>query len=154
MAPPMKITSLSGIKQSLNSRQLIIVIIMFIPDVIAMALSALTAYSTRFTSNQNYIAATSEVLQFEYRGILILIVTAWAFLLIATGTYRFNHSTLVIFNLRMIIKKSFLFSLCSDLHPLSLKRLFRARYFWLCFLVDSHISLFFVFPFIFSCFAQ
>jgi exopolysaccharide biosynthesis polyprenyl glycosylphosphotransferase len=105
----MKIASLSGIRQSLNSQQLIIVIFMLIPDLIAIALSALTAYSTRFSGNQNYIAATSELLQFEYRGILILIVIAWAFLLIATGTYRFNHSTLVIFNLRMIIKKSFLF---------------------------------------------
>jgi hypothetical protein len=93
----MKIASLSGIKQSLNSQQLIIVFFMLIPDLIAMALSAFTAYSTRFTGNQNYIAATSEVLQFEYRGILILIVITWAFLLIATGTYQFNHSTLVIF---------------------------------------------------------
>lgn len=105
----MKTPSLNRIKQSFNSQQLTIVIFMFIPDVIAMGFSALTAYATRFTGNQNYIAATSELLQFEYRGILILIVIAWAFLLIATGAYRFNHSTLVIFNLRMIIKKSFLF---------------------------------------------
>ena len=105
----MKITYLSGIKKSLNSQRSIILTLILIPDLIAMVLSAFTAYSTRFTGKQNYIAATSEVLQFEYRGILILIVVAWALLLIATDTYRFSHSTLVIFNLRMIIKKSFLF---------------------------------------------
>lgn len=105
----MKTPFLDRIKQSFDSQKLAIVIFIFIPDVIAMTLAAFTAYKTRFKGNQNYVAASSEILQIEYSGILILIVTSWTLFLISTGSYQFKHLNLVVFNLRMIIKRSFLF---------------------------------------------
>ena len=49
------------------------------------------------------------IAQFEYRGILATVVAAWIITLVSSGTYRFNHATLVVFNLRLIIKRSFTF---------------------------------------------
>jgi exopolysaccharide biosynthesis polyprenyl glycosylphosphotransferase len=102
----LKKTLLQRIKEKSNAQQVTILALMLIPDSFAIALSAITAYSTRFTGEQNYIAASADKLQFEYRVILTVLVIAWIVLLIATGTYRFNHATLVVFNLRMIIKRS------------------------------------------------
>ena len=82
---------------------------MLIPDSIAIALSAATAYAWRFPDSTTLVDGKPAIAQFEYRGILAFLVTSWILVLIATGTYRFNHATLVIFNLRMIIKRSFTF---------------------------------------------
>ena len=82
---------------------------MLIPDSIAIALSAVTAYAWRFPDATTLVDGKPAIAQFEYRGILAFLVTSWILVLIATGTYRFNHATLVIFNLRMIIKRSFTF---------------------------------------------
>ena len=82
---------------------------MLIPDSIAIALSAATAYAWRFPDSTTLVDGKPAIAQFEYRGILAFLVISWILVLIATGTYRFNHATLVIFNLRMIIKRSFTF---------------------------------------------
>ena len=82
---------------------------MLIPDSIAIALSAVTAYAWRFPDSTTLVDGKPAIAQFEYRGILAFLVISWILVLIATGTYRFNHATLVIFNLRMIIKRSFTF---------------------------------------------
>ena len=82
---------------------------MLIPDSIAIALSAVTAYAWRFPDATTLVDGKPAIAQFEYRGILAFLVISWILVLIATGTYRFNHATLVIFNLRMIIKRSFTF---------------------------------------------
>ena len=82
---------------------------MLIPDSIAIALSAVTAYAWRFPDTTTLVDGKPAIAQFEYRGILAFLVISWILVLIATGTYRFNHATLVIFNLRMIIKRSFTF---------------------------------------------
>jgi exopolysaccharide biosynthesis polyprenyl glycosylphosphotransferase len=103
----MKKTLWQRAKERANKQQVTILALMLIPDSVAIALSAVTAYSTRFTGVQNYIAASNQSIQFEYRGILTVLVIAWITLLIATGTYKFSHATLVVFNLRMIIKRSF-----------------------------------------------
>jgi len=95
------------IKERANTQQVVILALMLIPDSIAIALSAVTAYISRFPDSKKIIEGEPAIAQFEYRGILVAIVIAWIFVLIATGTYRFNHATLVIFNLRLVIKRSF-----------------------------------------------
>ena len=97
------------IKERANTQQVVILALMLIPDSIAIALSAVTAYSWRFPDATTLVDGKPAIAQFEYRGILTFLVTSWILVLIATGTYRFNHATLVIFNLRMIIKRSFTF---------------------------------------------
>ena len=97
------------VKERANRQQVVILALMLIPDAFAISLSAVTAYLTRFTGARNFIASSVATAQFEYRGILFWVVVAWILALILTGTYRFNHATLVVFNLRMIIKRSFAF---------------------------------------------
>ncbi|CAN2212825.1 putative UDP-glucose lipid carrier transferase [Candidatus Nanopelagicaceae bacterium] len=105
----MKKSMMQRVKDRANRQQVVILALMLIPDALAIALSAVTAYMTRFTGDKNFIASSVATAQFEYRGILFWVVLAWIFSLILTGTYRFNHATLVVFNLRMIIKRSFAF---------------------------------------------
>jgi exopolysaccharide biosynthesis polyprenyl glycosylphosphotransferase len=105
----MKKSMMQRVKNRANRQQVVILALMLIPDAFAIALSAVTAYMTRFTGDRNFIASSVATAQFEYRGILFWVVLAWIFSLILTGTYRFNHATLVVFNLRMIIKRSFAF---------------------------------------------
>jgi exopolysaccharide biosynthesis polyprenyl glycosylphosphotransferase len=97
------------IKERANTQQFVILALMLIPDSIAIALSAVTAYAWRFPDATTLVDGKPAIAQFEYRGILAFLVISWILVLIATGTYRFNHATLVIFNLRMIIKRSFTF---------------------------------------------
>ena len=97
------------IKERANTQQVVILALMLIPDSIAIALSAVTAYAWRFPDTTTLVDGKPAIAQFEYRGILAFLVISWILVLIATGTYRFNHATLVIFNLRMIIKRSFTF---------------------------------------------
>ena len=97
------------IKERANTQQVVILALMLIPDSIAIALSAVTAYSWRFPDATTLVDGKPAIAQFEYRGILAFLVISWILVLIATGTYRFNHATLVIFNLRMIFKRSFTF---------------------------------------------
>ena len=97
------------IKERANTQQVVILALMLIPDSIAIALSAVTAYAWRFPDASTLVDGKPAIAQFEYRGILAFLVISWTLVLIATGTYRFNHATLVIFNLRMIIKRSFTF---------------------------------------------
>jgi len=97
------------IKERANTQQVVILALMLIPDSIAIALSAVTAYAWRFPDATTLIDGKPAIAQFEYRGILAFLVIFWILVLIATGTYRFNHATLVIFNLRMIFKRSFTF---------------------------------------------
>ena len=95
------------IRERANPQQVVILALMLIPDAFAIALSAVTAYITRFQNDKNYLAGATAVGQFEYKKILLVLAVAWVISLIATGTYRFKHATLVVFNLRMIIKRSF-----------------------------------------------
>ena len=94
------------VKERANRQQVVILALMLIPDALAIALSAVTAYNFRFP-DAALVDGKPAIAQFEYKGILVVLVCAWILSLVATGTYRFNHATLVIFNLRMIIKRSF-----------------------------------------------
>ncbi len=94
------------VKDRANRQQVVILALMLIPDAIAIALSAVTAYNFRFPDAEALVDGKPAIAQFEYRGILVVLVCAWILVLVATGTYRFNHATLVVFNLRLIIKRS------------------------------------------------
>ena len=94
------------VKDRTNRQQVVILALMLIPDAIAIALSAVTAYNFRFPDAEALVDGKPAIAQFEYRGILVVLVCAWILALVATGTYRFNHATLVVFNLRLIIKRS------------------------------------------------
>ncbi len=102
----MKKSLLIRVKERANRQQVVILALMLIPDAIAIALSAVTAYNFRFPDAEALIDGKPAIAQFEYRGILVVLVCAWILALVATGTYRFNHATLVVFNLRLIIKRS------------------------------------------------
>ncbi len=102
----MKKSLLIRVKERANRQQVVILALMLIPDAIAIALSAVTAYNFRFPDADALVDGKPAIAQFEYRGILVVLVCAWILMLIATGTYRFNHATLVVFNLRLIIKRS------------------------------------------------
>jgi exopolysaccharide biosynthesis polyprenyl glycosylphosphotransferase len=102
----MKKSLMHRVKGRANRQQVVILALMLIPDAFAIALSALTAYNFRFPDAEALVDGKPAIAQFEYRGILVVLVCAWIFTLVATGTYRFNHATLVVFNLRLIIKRS------------------------------------------------
>jgi exopolysaccharide biosynthesis polyprenyl glycosylphosphotransferase len=103
----MKKSLMQKVKERANRQQVVILALMLIPDAFAIALSAVTAYNFRFPDAADLVDGKPAIAQFEYRGILVVLVCAWILSLVATGTYRFNHATLVVFNLRMIIKRSF-----------------------------------------------
>jgi exopolysaccharide biosynthesis polyprenyl glycosylphosphotransferase len=103
----MKKSMMQRVKDRANRQQVVILALMLIPDAFAIALSAVTAYNFRFPDATNLVDGKPAIAQFEYKGILVVLVCAWILSLVATGTYRFNHATLVVFNLRMIIKRSF-----------------------------------------------
>ena len=103
----MKKSMMQRVKDRANRQQVVILALMLIPDAFAIALSAVTAYNFRFPDAATLVDGKPAIAQFEYKGILVVLVCAWILSLVATGTYRFNHATLVVFNLRMIIKRSF-----------------------------------------------
>ncbi len=103
----MKKPLIQRVKERANPQQVVILALMLIPDSLAIAASAFTAYNFRFPDARTMVDGKPAIAQFEYRGILVVLVLAWIMILIATGTYRFNHATLVVYNLRMIIKRSF-----------------------------------------------
>ena len=105
----MKKPLIQRVMENANPQQVVILALMLIPDALAIAFSAFTAYNLRFPDARASVDGVLVIAQFEYRGILSVLVTAWVSTLILTGTYRFNHATLVVFNLRMIIKRSFTF---------------------------------------------
>ena len=105
----MKKPVMERLKERANRQQVAILALMLIPDAFAIAASAFTAYNFRFPDAARLVDGVPAIAQFEYRGILMVLVCLWIFTLIAAGTYRFNHSTLVVFNLRMTIKRSITF---------------------------------------------
>lgn len=102
----MKKPLLDRLKVLLRRQQVVILALMLIPDSMAIALSALTAYNFRFSDAAPFLDGNPAIAQFEYKKILFVLVCAWILTLVATGSYRFNHATLVVFNLRLVIKRS------------------------------------------------
>ena len=95
--------------EKIPPQQIVIIALMLIPDFIAILSAALTAYVSRFTGDGFAETNAPKIAQFEYRGILLGLSICWLLFFVLSGTYRFNHATLVVFNLRMIIRRSFAF---------------------------------------------
>ncbi len=93
----------------LGTYKALIIALLFVPDVFAISLSALIAYILRFPGASLTAPDSPLVAQFDYKNILGLMVIGWVAVLVATGTYRFSHATLVVFNLRLLFKRSFFF---------------------------------------------
>ena len=96
-------------KSALNAYQISIIALMLVPDSIAIGLAAIVAYANRFPDTPSAVLATLTINQFEYKNILVGIVIAWIAVLVFSGTYKFSHATLVVFNLRLLLKRSFTF---------------------------------------------
>ena len=96
------------LREVMTPQQRAIIALMLIPDALAIGLSAITAFVFRFSESSDADIAPA-VASFDYRRILAALVFAWVLVLTISGIYRFNHATLVVFNLRQIIKRSFTF---------------------------------------------
>jgi len=92
----------------LNNKFLIVTVLVF-SDLLATTLSAITAFQFRFPQNSLDTDSNPTIAQFDYRGILVLIVLSWLFLFILTGIYRFKHANLFVLNLQLVIKRSVYF---------------------------------------------
>ena len=83
-----------------------ILLLVALPDFIAIIISTLIAYAARFPN----VVAGKEVVPtinlINYKLILFLIAIGWFLFFIGSGVYRFSHSNLIAFNLSMVIKKS------------------------------------------------
>ena len=83
-----------------------IMLLIALPDFIAIIISTLIAYAARFP---NVVAGKEEVPTINlinYKLILFLIAIGWFLFFIGSGVYRFSHSNLIAFNLSLVIKKS------------------------------------------------
>ena len=103
----MKKSLLQQAKERTNKQQVTILALMMIPDSIAISLSTITAYNFRFPDSRASTAPS--IAEIDYKFILFLVVLTWIFILLITGTYKFNHATLVGLNLRLVAKRTLTF---------------------------------------------
>ena len=96
-------------KQLKENNKLSVVAALILSDFICICLSAITAFQFRFPQNSLDTDSKPAIAQFDYRGILVLIVFSWLFLFLLTGIYRFKHSNLFVLNLQLVIKRSVYF---------------------------------------------
>ncbi len=93
--------------QRANKQQVTILAMMMIPDSVAIVLSAITAYNFRFPDARTGTAPS--IAEFDYKFILFSVALIWSFILLLTGTYKFNHANLVGLNLRLVAKRTITF---------------------------------------------
>ena len=96
-------------KQLKENNKLSVVAVLILADFICIFLSAITAFQFRFPQDALDTDSKPAIAQFDYRGILLLIVFSWLFLFILTGIYRFKHANLFVLNLQLVIKRSVYF---------------------------------------------
>jgi len=87
----------------------LISVMLFVSDSLAILFSAITAYQFRFPENSLDADSKPAIAQFDYRGILIVIVFSWSFLFLLTGIYRFEQANLFVINLQSVFKRSVYF---------------------------------------------
>ena len=80
----MKKSYLQRFKERANPQQVVILALQLIPDSIALSLAAITAYNFRFPDSANIVNEKPAIAQFEYRGILVVIVFAWLSFMLAS----------------------------------------------------------------------
>ena len=92
-----------------NNNKLAVASILILSDFICITLSAITAFQFRFPDRSLEIDSRPAIAQFDYRGILIVIILGWLFIFIISGIYRFKHANLFVLNLQLVIKRSIYF---------------------------------------------
>jgi len=92
-----------------QDNKFLIVTVLAFSDLIAASFSAITAFQFRFPQNSLDTDPKPAIAQFDYRGILVLIIFSWLFLFLLTGIYRFKHANLFVLNLQSVIKRSVYF---------------------------------------------
>jgi len=96
-------------KQLKENNKLSVVAVLILSDFICIFLSAITAFQFRFPETSLDADSRPAIAQFDYRGILLLIVFSWLLLFLLTGIYRYKHANLFVLNLQLVIKKSVYF---------------------------------------------
>jgi hypothetical protein len=86
--------TIARLREVMTPQQSAIIALMLIPDSIAIAFSAITAYLFRFAED-GAVQGTPAIANFDYKGILASLVIAWILFLVFSGVYRFNHANLV-----------------------------------------------------------
>ena len=92
-----------------DNNKLAVASILIISDFICITLSAITAFQFRFPDKNLELDSRPAIAQFDYRGILLVIILSWLFIFIVSGIYRFKHANLFVLNLQLVIKRSIYF---------------------------------------------
>jgi exopolysaccharide biosynthesis polyprenyl glycosylphosphotransferase len=92
-----------------NNNKLAVASILILSDFICITLSAITAFQFRFPDRSLEIDSRPAIAQFDYRGILLVIILSWLFIFTVSGIYRFKHANLFVLNLQLLIKRSIYF---------------------------------------------
>ena len=92
-----------------DNNKLAIAGILIISDFISITFSAITAFQFRFPNKNLEVDSKPAIAQFDYRGILLVIILSWLFMFIVSGVYRFKHANLFVLNLQLVIKRSIYF---------------------------------------------
>ena len=136
--------------REITSQKFIMLFMIFLPDALAIFFSAFTAYSFRFPEESNFIGSAPSIAQFDYKLILFSVVLLWIATLVLSGTYRTSHALLVVFNLRLIIRRSLIFFLLLGFLSFILKASFSRSVFLvmlgsgLVYIFVTRISIFFL----------
>ncbi|MEY4571487.1 MAG: hypothetical protein RLZ10_698, partial [Bacteroidota bacterium] len=92
-----------------ENNKLAVASILILSDFICITLSAITAFQFRFPDTNLQTDSKPAIAQFDYRGILLVIILSWLFIFIISGIYRFKHANLFVLNLQLVIKRSIYF---------------------------------------------
>lgn len=92
-----------------ENNKLAVASILILSDFICITLSAITAFQFRFPDTNLQTDSRPAIAQFDYRGILLVIILSWLFIFIVSGIYRFKHANLFVLNLQLVIKRSIYF---------------------------------------------
>ena len=92
-----------------DNNKLAVASILILSDFICITLSAITAFQFRFPDKNLELDSRPAIAQFDYRGILFVIILSWLFIFIVSGIYRFKHANLFVLNLQLVIKRSIYF---------------------------------------------
>ena len=126
-----------------SSKFFTIAFFLFIPDTFAITVSAVTAYYARFSDLQSLDGDLIPIAQFDYRIVLSIVAAGWIFFMFVTGTYRLEHANITVFNLRLVIKRTFSYFLVLGFLSFILKASF-SRMVFLVMLTSGLFYLFFI----------
>jgi FlaA1/EpsC-like NDP-sugar epimerase len=92
-----------------DNNKLAVASTLIISDFICISLAAITAFQFRFPDKNLEADSRPAIAQFDYRGILLVIILSWLSIFIVSGIYRFKHANLFVLNLQLVIKRSIYF---------------------------------------------